>query len=255
MCLLSRHNHYRRYFSRPPEANSLSTKRRGIFLSFRPGYFGPGPLALVSFPAGAFRPGHYAPAPSAPRDRHPRPPAWQGPARVARRHRGSMARLSRGWRRGRAGGTDAGGTGGKAGPVRAPPRPRSIGGRRARRHGTQHLPLPAKTARHAAETQPGGPFRSCRAMYQGVSPRDLPSAAPVNTASAVMSERARGVDTVAPSRLVQMSTWHCHIPCPASPARGSVRRSYAGSVSRGRLAGLRPWRDRARRSRTGVPCL
>ena len=154
MCLLSRHNHYRRYFSRPPEANSLSTKRRGIFPSFRPGYFGPGPLALVSFPAGALRPGHYAPAPSAPRDRHPRPPAWQGPARrlsparVARsansagwrcrrvaagvgdRHRGSMAGLSRGWRRGRAGGTDAGVPEAKPVTVRAPPRPSSIGGRR-----------------------------------------------------------------------------------------------------------------------------
>ena len=41
---------------------------------------------------------------------------------------------------------------------------------------------------------------------------------------------------VASSRLVQMPAWHCHIPCPASPARGSVRRSYTGSVSRAWLA-------------------
>src|SRR5205823_7144832 len=36
---------------------------------------------------------------------------------------------------------------------------------------TQHLPPPGKTAPLAAETRPGGPFSSCRGMYQDVSLR------------------------------------------------------------------------------------
>ena len=221
MCLLSRHNHYRRYFSRPPEANSLSTKRRGISPSFRPGYFGPGPLALVSFPAGAFRPGHYAPAPSAPRDRHPRPPAWQGPAR-----RLSLVRRP------------------EARPVQSGhrPRPRSIGGRRG----------PAFRFVLVSALRGRCPWLSVRASgREPVGTEPTPATTSENGPPRCGNATWRAVSFL--SR--QMPTWHCHIPCPASPARGSVRRSYTGSVSRGRLAGLRPWRDRARRSRTGVPCL
>jgi len=87
MCLLSCHDHYRQYFSRPPEENSLSTGRHGIFSVlwtwlFRLGSFGPGFLS-----SRAFRPGHYELGCHRPAPAHRRRRMSGSPAAARRRPR------------------------------------------------------------------------------------------------------------------------------------------------------------------------